>query len=185
MFSIRVVLSRGIRSIDYGIFEVSSASDFDTMRDHLYSIKGISRGRFWLTSLHYVDKPRFEEWKVIRIAINLLRCECYQDLLEAFEAEYENEFRIILRSTRARLLDRDVFHYMSSISAELVSNPKIYFSCKKRGLLAVFVSRSFGRGSVHGETIVEYDEVVKILSSIRPDVRLSSQDFLAMRLEDN
>lgn len=186
MFTIRVVLSQGTRSIDYGIFDVSSASDFNVMRDHLYSIKGIPDSRFWLTSLHVVDKPRHGEWKVVRIAINLVRCECYQDLLEVFEAEVENSFRVLDRSPRARLLGREIFSYLSAASADLMKYPGVSYPwIRNKKLLGVFMTSPFGLSHVHGETFVDYTEVERTLDIIRPDVLISLRRFVEGDLEDN
>lgn len=183
MKSIRVVLSQGTRCIDYGIFDVNSVGDFNTMRDHLYSIKGISRGRFWLTSLHYRDQPAHGEWSVIRIAVNLLRCESYQDWLETLEAEYEYDFNTVLRSTRARLLDRDIFNQISSASEALLSDPAVKWPFRKRGLLAVFVTRPFGRGDVRGEVVIMQDQIESDLE-VRPPLSLTWNEFINFRFSD-
>ncbi len=177
MFSIRVVLSQGTRSIDYGIFEISSADDFDAMRNHLYSIKGISRGRFWLTSLHLWDNPENEEWSVIRIAANLLRCECFEDWLELLASEYEWGFNSIPRSERAKLLDTEVFTNISCASDELRKCPSTSWKSHKRGLLSVFVTKPFGLSNVREEKVAKYFEVLKELHNVGAPPLLSYGEF--------
>jgi len=82
--SIQVFVSHGRKAVDYGIFDISNNDDFDTMLNHLDSIKGYKRGRFWLSSLNFLAVSSDEKVNVTsgtHIAINRSQVRDLEDFI--------------------------------------------------------------------------------------------------------